>query len=236
MKHSFHGSQPWLVAVLFTMATAVVAQQAPSKDPVPRPSNVPADQADRPERAGRDSEGNAFSPREDRPQEPRSVPGRSPFSGRRGDPPRPDGPSPRGGFPPNGMPGSGVIGSFPGGPQHDPYRGPGGPDRLEELKKYDPEMYELEKKDLELEQQSFDLGQQYRRAPRDQRDALKTQLQDVVQKHFEARQARRQLQLKRLEEELDRMRSAMERRTESRVQIVERRVVELIGERSDFDF
>jgi hypothetical protein len=108
--------------------------------------------------------------------------------------------------------------------------------RLEELKKYDPEMYEVEKKDMELEREALQAGQQYRRAPRDQRDALKKQLEEIVQRHFEARQSRRQLQLKRLEEDLVRMRSAMDRRTELRGQIVERRVLELMGEQSELDF
>ena len=59
------------------------------------------------------------------------------------------------------------------------------PQRLEDMKKYDPEMYELETKDQELERQTLELSQQLRRAPRDQRDALKKQLQELVQKHFE---------------------------------------------------
>jgi hypothetical protein len=129
----------------------------------------------------------------------------------------------------------------PGGPDEPPPRmGPpflrGELLRQEELKKIDPEMYELEKNDRDLERQTLELGQQYRRAPRDERIALKKQLDVAVQQHFEARQARRQLQLKRLEEELERMRSALKRRTELRSQIVERRVLELIGEEHELDF
>lgn len=158
------------------------------------------------------------------------------FPDRRGDPRRPGMPEPAG-----RRPEAGAIGRFPPGPPFPRQpaefgRGPAGGVNLEELKKYDPEMYELENKDLELERQTFDLSQQYRRAPREQRETLKTQLQDLVQKHFEARQNRRQLQLKRLEEELERMRTAMQRRTEMQGQIVERRVSELIGDRSDLDF
>lgn len=112
--------------------------------------------------------------------------------------------------------------------------------RLEALQKYDPELYELEKKDRELERSSVELGQHYRRlSPEQQRErgqAMKNALQTNVDKHFEVRQARRQLQLKRLEEELNRMRAAIERRNELRKQIVERRVMELIGEQNELDF
>lgn len=108
--------------------------------------------------------------------------------------------------------------------------------RLEELKQFDPEMYELEKKDLDLERQTLELSQQLRRTPRDQRDALKKQLQDAVLNHFEARQARRELQLKRLESELERMRESMKKRTDLKDQIIGRRVSELVGEQNELDF
>ena len=104
------------------------------------------------------------------------------------------------------------------------------------MKKNDPEMYELQSKDEELDRATLELSQQLRRAPRDQHDALKKQLQDLVQQHFDARQARRDLQLKRLETELERMRDSMRKRIELRDQIVGRRVAELTGEQNDLDF
>jgi hypothetical protein len=111
-----------------------------------------------------------------------------------------------------------------------------GPHSPQDLKTFDPEMYELETKDQELERQTQEMSQQLRRAPRDQREALKKQLHELVQKHFDARQARRELQLKRLQEELERMRDGMKKRVEVRDQIIGRRVAELAGEQNDFDF
>jgi hypothetical protein len=61
--------------------------------------------------------------------------------------------------------------------------------RLEEMKKYDPEMYELEVRDRELESQTQTLAQQLRRAPLNERAELKKQLQELVDQHFDARPA-----------------------------------------------
>ena len=71
---------------------------------------------------------------------------------------------------------------------------------------------------------------------RTQKEALKKQIQEIVQKHFEVRQSRRELHLKRLQEELERFAGAMERRNEGRAEIVERRVAELTGETGELDF
>ncbi|MGE0758452.1 MAG: hypothetical protein AB7O38_15600 [Pirellulaceae bacterium] len=172
--------------------------------------------------------------RRDEPRLPGGLPGFRPPRdlGRRPEGPegpQPDGP-PREGPPRDGPPMWGGPGRWP-----DAFRG-GEESLLEELRKYDPEMYELQKKDLELERQTLEVGQQYRRAPREQRAVLKKQLQELVTQHFEARQARRQLQWKRLAEELERMKRAIDRRTELQPQIVERRVAELIGEQHELDF
>ena len=123
-----------------------------------------------------------------------------------------------------GMPG---IGMMPGMSDEQ---------RLEELKRNDPEMYELSKKDEDLNREAMQLGDQIRRAPRDSREALKKQLQETVQKHFDARQARRELQLKRLAEEIEKMKSTITKRQEMKEQIIGRRVAELAGEQTDFDF
>lgn len=96
-------------------------------------------------------------------------------------------------------------------------------------------MYKLLKKDNDLERQTRELAIQYRRAPADQRDVLKKQLEELVEEHFGVRQQRRQLELKRLEQELDRLRTALQRRNEARQQIVKQRTGQLLGE-NDLDF
>jgi hypothetical protein len=99
----------------------------------------------------------------------------------------------------------------------------------EALERYDPEMYELLKRDQELERQTAELSMQHRRAPQEEREALKKQLTEAVQRHFDARQERRRLQLKRLEEELQSLREAIEKRDGARDEVINRRVAELLG-------
>jgi hypothetical protein len=99
----------------------------------------------------------------------------------------------------------------------------------EALERYDPQMYELLKQDQELERQTAELSMQHRRAPEEQREALKKQLTEAVEKHFDARQERRRLQLKRLEEELQSLREAIEKRDAAREEVINRRVSELLG-------
>jgi DNA anti-recombination protein RmuC len=97
-------------------------------------------------------------------------------------------------------------------------------------------MYELEMSDQDMEQKTSDLSAQFHRAPKDQREDLRKQMSDLVSKHFDVRQQRRKLQLSRLEQELKRMRDEIEGRNDKRADIVNRRLHELLGEKSDLDF
>jgi replicative DNA helicase len=106
----------------------------------------------------------------------------------------------------------------------------------EQLKQYDPEMYQLEMSDQQLEREIAGLTQQLRRAPREKRDELKIQIKQLVEKHFDVRQSRRQLHVKRLQEDLEKLKQAIDRRNELRPQVIERRVAELVGEESALDF
>jgi hypothetical protein len=61
-------------------------------------------------------------------------------------------------------------------------------------------------------------------------------VEKVVNRHFEVRQERRLLELKRLKEELQRFQEAVDRRTKARKELVEKRMSELLGseERAKF--
>jgi hypothetical protein len=125
-----------------------------------------------------------------------------------------------------GMPMPGGYGGMPG-----MMGGPGGqppPD--------DPEMRELMKQDADLDREANDLANRLRRASGAERDKLKGELADLVNKHFDARQKRRELQLKRLQEELERLQSAISKRNASRESIVKNRIAELTGEPRDLEF
>lgn len=131
----------------------------------------------------------------------------------------------------------------PGPPdQRGPFRPghPGGPPRWpyydwDALQKGDPERYKLLKADHDMERQARELAIQHQRAPLAQRPALRKQLQELVNQHFEVRQQRRRLELKRLEEELKRLRDAIELRNQTREKLVEKRTSQLLGE-DEVDF
>ena len=89
--------------------------------------------------------------------------------------------------------------------------------------------------DLLLERRVGD-PEQLRRAASDQREKLKTQLTDLVNKHFDVRQQRRELQLKRMEDELARLRDAIKQRNEVRESLVKERLLELTGDPRDLGF
>jgi hypothetical protein len=161
----------------------------------------------------------------DRPREGADGPPRG--GSRPGDrnPPPKAGPKGEGrrGDGPDGF-GPGRYGEGKGGPPGG--RGPGGwggppPD--------DPEMRELLAQDAELERQTFQMADQVRRARPEDREKLTAQLTELVNKHFDVRQKRRGLQLKRMEEELQRLRDAIKERNDSRASIVKERMTELIG-------
>lgn len=122
-----------------------------------------------------------------------------------------------------------------GGPDL-PGPGPWPRENLQWLQRSDPEMAKLLEEDMDLDRQSRELAMQYHRAPPDRRDAIKQQLAEVVGRHFEARQRRRQIELKRLEAEIQGVRESIEKREKTRGEIVQRRLEELIGREDELKF
>ncbi len=155
--------------------------------------------------------------------------------GRSGPPgPPPDGgpgPGPEGRNGPPGPPPDDAPGHRPGkaesAPPSPPVRWPYGD--LEAMQTRDPEMYKLMKADAELDRQSRDLAGQYRQASPEKRDQIRRQVEQVVNQHFEVRQERRLLELKRLKEELQSLQEAIDRRTKVRKELVEKRISDLLG-------
>jgi hypothetical protein len=94
----------------------------------------------------------------------------------------------------------------------------------------DPEMEKLLQLDFSLDRQSHELADQFGHASKDQRDEIKKKIDEVVTKQFEARQERRTLELKRLEDEIKRIRDSIDKRNQGKQQIVDRRVSELLGQ------
>ena len=100
----------------------------------------------------------------------------------------------------------------------------------------DPEMAALNRDDQDLDQRTRDLSGQLRAAKSDDREKLRAQITDVVKLHFDTRQKRRELQIKRMEDELKKLREAMTKRNESKDQIIKRRLAELVGNEDDLGF
>jgi hypothetical protein len=97
-------------------------------------------------------------------------------------------------------------------------------------------MYDLLMADNDLDRQAVEKAGQLRNTTSDARDKLKAELAEIVGKHFEARQKRRELQLKRMAEEIQRLRDATQARNDAREEIVNKRITELTGDASPLDF
>ncbi len=83
--------------------------------------------------------------------------------------------------------------------------------------------------DRDLERQTRDQADQYRRASKDEQAKIKEKLLETVNKHFAVRQQLRNLEVKRIEQQLKELRDKIDQREKSRKEIVEKRIIELTG-------
>lgn len=110
-------------------------------------------------------------------------------------------------------------------------RGRDGNGDAERLKQEDPEMFALVKADSEMENQTRQLVDQYRRADNDtDREQIRGKLTAIVENHFAVRQQRRELEVKRLEAQLDRLRNSLKKRTEERQKLIDEHLNRLLGD------
>ncbi|HVU87240.1 MAG TPA: hypothetical protein VHD36_07960 [Pirellulales bacterium] len=101
----------------------------------------------------------------------------------------------------------------------------------------DPEMQKLNTEEARLEAHARDTAVRYRTTTDEiERDKLRGELEDFVLQQFEVRQQRRQLELERLEQQLKRLREAIDKRTSSRDTLIKQRIEQLVGEESDLGF
>lgn len=110
--------------------------------------------------------------------------------------------------------------------------GPGGEGFFPE----DPEMAALNRSEYDLDQQTRELADKLRGAKKEDRDKIKAEISEVVTKHFDVRQKRRELQIKRMDDELKKLREAVTRRNDSKDQIIKKRLAELVGNEDDLGF
>ncbi len=94
----------------------------------------------------------------------------------------------------------------------------------------DKEMQELVKKEQDFAKKTTELVASLKHATAEKKAEIKTELIASVEAHFAVRQEQRELQLKRIEEEVKKLREAIEKRNTSKKEIIERRIAELTGE------
>ena len=125
-------------------------------------------------------------------------------------------------------------GELRGGP-----RGPGigpGPIEMQRLEQDDPEMHKLVAEDNRLDREAAVTARRVLQAKSPEREKLEAELAVLVNKHFDVRQQRRELALARMEEELKRLREAIEERSKGRDTIVAKRIAELVGSDDRLEF
>lgn len=103
-------------------------------------------------------------------------------------------------------------------------------DEFDQLRQRDPQMAALIQQDMELERASMELAEQYRRAGPDRREEIRRELAELVAKHFEVRQQRRELEIVRLKEQLERLQASLKRRADNKETVINQRVAQLLGE------
>jgi len=101
----------------------------------------------------------------------------------------------------------------------------------------DPETQALREKEGKLEGDVQKIIKDYNSSKdKDERAKLKKQLEEVSGQQFEVRQQYRELEVKRLETELARIRESIQKRNEIREQIIKRRIAQLLHEYEDLEF
>ena len=91
-------------------------------------------------------------------------------------------------------------------------------------------MTELLKKEDELDGRANEQAAQFRDASQSEKDKIKKQIEETVNKQFDVRQQRRRLKLDRMQKELEQLRAEIDGRDGKREKIVKGRVQELLGE------
>ena len=104
-------------------------------------------------------------------------------------------------------------------------------------RKPDPEMEKLLKADSAMEQQCQLMVVQFRKEEdQEGRAKARANLEVLTKEHFDLRQERRELEISRLEAQLQRVRAAVQKRTDVKDLIIRRRIAQLLHEEDDLAF
>ncbi|MEW6555919.1 MAG: hypothetical protein AB1349_01020 [Elusimicrobiota bacterium] len=108
---------------------------------------------------------------------------------------------------------------------------------LDELKKTKPEIYEKIVRINSLEKKTRDLVQLYKAADSNERKAeLKLDLKNVLTELFELKQDRYRIELQSLENQIKEINTKLEKRTQNKEKIINRRLEELLISEEELDW
>lgn len=104
--------------------------------------------------------------------------------------------------------------------------------RLEMLKEFDPERYELSEKILRLEIGTRNLALDYRETEsKKEKEEIKKELKRILPELFDLKEKDREFELKRLEKQIDKLKDSMSERKKHKSEIIERHLNELLEEK-----
>jgi len=103
---------------------------------------------------------------------------------------------------------------------------------LEILKEIDPERYKLRGKEFELEVKSRNLAEDYRTTKSEnEKKEIKNELKSVLKELFDLKEKDKKFELKRLEEEIEKLKKIMAERKKHKSDIIEQHLEELLLEK-----
>ena len=98
------------------------------------------------------------------------------------------------------------------------------------FERLDPALLEFDDKERDLARQTLLLVERVRRGAGADKDKAAGELKAAVAKHFAVRQERRELEIKRIAEQLEKLKASVRKRQAEQEAIVARRVKELLSE------
>lgn len=106
--------------------------------------------------------------------------------------------------------------------------------RLMELKKRDPERFEQMMHERRMEQETGQLAHHYRNSKNaEEKEKIKKEIRERLEKLFDLRAVQKEAEIKRMEEELAKLKEKSKTRQDNRAKIIEQHQKELLGENDD---
>lgn len=109
--------------------------------------------------------------------------------------------------------------------------------RLQELKKRNPERFEQMMQERRMEQETGKLAMHYRNSKNaEEKEKISREIRERLEKLFDLRESQKETEIKRMEEELTKLKEKSKTRKDSRDKIINRHQKELQGEDDDMQW